>query len=115
MGRLGAYLSNWYMYYLFGLPSYLVVYFIWRLGLNFLRRDRLLLVLVGTVMVTNFLDAAKSGVEKVKGSASDAASDAADAAADAADAAADAAGDAADAASDAADAAADAADDATDS
>ncbi|MTB51753.1 DNA translocase FtsK [Lewinella sp. W8] len=38
LGRLGAYLSNWYMYYLFGLPSYLVVYFIWRMGLNFLRR-----------------------------------------------------------------------------
>ena len=28
-------------------------------GLRFLRQDRLLLVLIGTVMITNFLDAAK--------------------------------------------------------
>ena len=31
-------------------------------GLRFLRRDRLLLVIVGTVMITNFLDAAKGSV-----------------------------------------------------
>jgi MFS family permease len=31
-------------------------------GLRFLRQDRLLLVIVGTVMITNFLDAAKGSV-----------------------------------------------------
>jgi MFS family permease len=31
-------------------------------GLQFLRRDRLLMVIVGTVMITNFLDAAKGAV-----------------------------------------------------
>ncbi|MEM9258760.1 MAG: DNA translocase FtsK 4TM domain-containing protein, partial [Bacteroidota bacterium] len=41
LGRLGAFLSNFYMYYLFGLPSFGVVYFLWRLGLNRLRRQPL--------------------------------------------------------------------------
>ncbi|MEM1358639.1 MAG: DNA translocase FtsK 4TM domain-containing protein [Bacteroidota bacterium] len=41
LGRLGAFLSNFYMYYLFGLPSFGVVYLRWRLGLNRLRRQPL--------------------------------------------------------------------------
>lgn len=41
LGRLGAYLSNFFIYWLFGLPSFLIVYFLWRLGVNFLRRQPL--------------------------------------------------------------------------
>ena len=39
LGRLGAFLSNFWMYFLFGVPSFGVVYFLWKLGLNFLRRQ----------------------------------------------------------------------------
>jgi len=38
LGRLGAFLSNFFMYWLFGLSSFLVVYFLWALGVNFLKR-----------------------------------------------------------------------------
>ena len=38
LGRLGAFLSNFYIYFLFGLPSFGLVYYVWRLGLNRLRR-----------------------------------------------------------------------------
>ncbi|OAV44971.1 DNA translocase FtsK [Lewinella sp. 4G2] len=38
LGRLGAFLSNFWMYFLFGVPSFGVVYLLWKLGLNFLRR-----------------------------------------------------------------------------
>ena len=38
LGRLGAFLSNFWMYFLFGVPSFGIVYLVWRLGLNFLRR-----------------------------------------------------------------------------
>jgi len=41
LGRLGAFLANFYMYFLFGLPSFGIVYLIWRLGLNRLRRQSL--------------------------------------------------------------------------
>ncbi|SEQ88433.1 FtsK/SpoIIIE family DNA translocase [Neolewinella agarilytica] len=39
LGRLGAFLSNFYMYFLFGVPSFLLVYFLWQLGVNRLRRQ----------------------------------------------------------------------------
>lgn len=39
LGRLGAFLSNFFMYWLFGLSSFLVVYFLWALGVNFLKRQ----------------------------------------------------------------------------
>ena len=39
LGRLGAFLSNFWMYFLFGVPSFGVVFLIWKLGLNFLRRQ----------------------------------------------------------------------------
>ncbi len=39
LGRLGAFLSNFWMYFLFGVPSFGVVYLLWELGLNFLRRQ----------------------------------------------------------------------------
>ncbi|NJC28284.1 DNA translocase FtsK [Neolewinella antarctica] len=39
LGRLGAFLSNFWMYFLFGVPSFGVVYLLWRAGLNFLRRQ----------------------------------------------------------------------------
>ena len=38
LGRLGAFLSNFFIYFCFGVPSFLLVYFIGRLGLNRLRR-----------------------------------------------------------------------------
>ncbi|MEM8583264.1 MAG: DNA translocase FtsK 4TM domain-containing protein [Bacteroidota bacterium] len=38
MGRLGAFFSNLFFYYLFGLSSFFVVYFLYRWGLNRLRR-----------------------------------------------------------------------------
>ena len=41
LGRLGAFLSNFYIYFLFGLASYGIVYFLWELGLNRLRRQSL--------------------------------------------------------------------------
>jgi S-DNA-T family DNA segregation ATPase FtsK/SpoIIIE len=39
LGRLGAFLSNFYMYFLFGLPSFGIVYLLWQLGMNRLRRQ----------------------------------------------------------------------------
>ncbi|MEO0789462.1 MAG: DNA translocase FtsK 4TM domain-containing protein [Bacteroidota bacterium] len=44
MGRLGAFFSNLFFYYLFGLGSFFVVYFLYRLGLNRLRRQPLALM-----------------------------------------------------------------------
>lgn len=41
LGRLGAFLSNFWIYYCFGLTSFLLVYFLGRLGLNRLRRQPL--------------------------------------------------------------------------
>ncbi len=41
LGRLGAFLSNFFIYFCFGLPSFIVVYFLARLGLNRLRRSSL--------------------------------------------------------------------------
>ena len=38
LGRLGAFLSNFFIYFCFGVPSFLLVYFVGRLGLNRLRR-----------------------------------------------------------------------------
>ena len=38
LGRLGAFLSNFFIYFCFGLPSFVLVYFVGRLGLNRLRR-----------------------------------------------------------------------------
>ncbi len=38
LGRLGAFLSNFFIYFCFGLPSFILVYFLGRLGLNRLRR-----------------------------------------------------------------------------
>ena len=38
LGRLGAFLSNFFIYFCFGVPSFLLVYFVARLGLNRLRR-----------------------------------------------------------------------------
>ena len=38
LGRLGAFLSNFFMYWMFGLSSFLVVYFVWASGVNLLRR-----------------------------------------------------------------------------
>ncbi|MEM6395807.1 MAG: DNA translocase FtsK 4TM domain-containing protein [Bacteroidota bacterium] len=56
MGRLGAFFSNLFFYYLFGLGSFLVVYFFYRLGLNRLKRQPLhlmanLLVKTSIIMV----------------------------------------------------------------
>lgn len=41
LGRLGAFLSNFFIYFCFGVPSFLLVYFVGRLGLNRLRRAAL--------------------------------------------------------------------------
>lgn len=41
LGRLGAFLSNFYMYFLFGFPSFGLVYFLWQVGMRFLRRQSL--------------------------------------------------------------------------
>ncbi len=41
LGRLGAFLSNFFIYFCFGLPSFILVYFLGRLGLNRLRRASL--------------------------------------------------------------------------
>ncbi|MEO0733513.1 MAG: DNA translocase FtsK 4TM domain-containing protein, partial [Bacteroidota bacterium] len=49
LGRLGAFVSSGFMYWLFGLPSFLFAYFVWRLGLNRLRRQPL--KLMGTLFV----------------------------------------------------------------
>ncbi|MBC6992984.1 DNA translocase FtsK 4TM domain-containing protein [Neolewinella lacunae] len=49
LGRLGAFLSNFYIYYLFGLPSFGLIYLLWMLGLNRLRRQPLRLM--GTLFV----------------------------------------------------------------
>ena len=38
LGRLGAFLSNFFIYFCFGLPSFILVYFLGRLGINRLRR-----------------------------------------------------------------------------
>ncbi len=38
LGRLGAIVSNFFFYYLFGLPSYFVIYIMVLLGLGFIRR-----------------------------------------------------------------------------
>jgi hypothetical protein len=41
LGRLGAFLSNFFIYFCFGVPSFILVYFLARLGLNRLRRAAL--------------------------------------------------------------------------
>ena len=38
LGRLGAIISNFFFYYLFGLPSYIVIYIMVLLGFGFIRR-----------------------------------------------------------------------------
>ncbi len=38
LGRLGAFFSSFFMYYGFGLPSFLLAYYLYELGLNRLRR-----------------------------------------------------------------------------
>ncbi|MBK8655917.1 MAG: DNA translocase FtsK [Haliscomenobacter sp.] len=38
LGRLGAIVSNFFFYYLFGLPSYLIIYIMVLLGFGFIRR-----------------------------------------------------------------------------
>ena len=38
LGRLGAFLSNFFIYFCFGIPSFILVYFLGRLGINRLRR-----------------------------------------------------------------------------
>ncbi|MEM9929007.1 MAG: DNA translocase FtsK 4TM domain-containing protein, partial [Bacteroidota bacterium] len=40
LGRLGAFLSNFYIYYLFGIASFGLVYFFLRMGLSFLGRNK---------------------------------------------------------------------------
>ena len=63
LGRLGAFLSNFFMYWLFGLSSFLVVYFLWQLGVNFLKRrpwrpmaDLFAKVMLLTVAASVFLE-----------------------------------------------------------
>ena len=41
LGRLGAFLSNFFIYFCFGVPSFLLVWFLAQLGLNRLRRQAL--------------------------------------------------------------------------
>lgn len=41
LGRLGAFVSSFFMYYGFGLPSFLIAYYLYELGLNRLKRRSL--------------------------------------------------------------------------
>lgn len=41
LGRLGAIVSNFFFYYLFGFPSFLIIYIFFLLGLGFIRRSPL--------------------------------------------------------------------------
>ncbi|PHI20120.1 cell division protein FtsK [Lewinellaceae bacterium SD302] len=41
LGRLGAFFSSFFIYFCFGVPSYLLSYFLYRLGMNRLRRQPL--------------------------------------------------------------------------
>ncbi|MBB4079251.1 S-DNA-T family DNA segregation ATPase FtsK/SpoIIIE [Lewinella aquimaris] len=64
LGRLGAFLSNFFIYFCFGLPSFILVYFIGRLGLNRLRRApirpmanlfvKLMLFTIGAAVLLSF-------------------------------------------------------------
>jgi S-DNA-T family DNA segregation ATPase FtsK/SpoIIIE len=65
LGRLGAFLSNFYFYYLFGLSSFGVVYYLWKLGMNRLRRQsikpmgnlfvKVMLAVIGSSVLLDFV------------------------------------------------------------
>lgn len=65
LGRLGAFLANFYFYYLFGVSSFLLAYLLWRVGLNRLRRQpvqplgnlfvKVMLAVIGLSVLLEFL------------------------------------------------------------
>lgn len=65
LGRLGAFFSSFFIYFCFGVPSYLLTYFLYRFGMNRLRRQpmkpmgrlftRIMLLTIGLSILLEFV------------------------------------------------------------
>jgi S-DNA-T family DNA segregation ATPase FtsK/SpoIIIE len=71
LGRLGAFLANFFFYWLFGLPSFLLAYLLFQLGLNRLRRQsikpmgnlfvKVMLAVIGLAVLLEFAFGEQTG------------------------------------------------------